>query len=75
MRSHISIDVAREMLHGWVMAEKALMTSLEHQMGTRRLRRVDLPEVRAAIKYWKDEIDVISGNSRIRVQQIIPRDT
>jgi len=75
MRSHISIDVAREMLHGWIMAEKALMTALEYQMGTRRLRRVDLPEIRAAIKYWQDEIDVILGNSRIRVQQIIPRDT
>ena len=75
MRSHISIEVAREMLHGWVMAEKGLMTSLEYQMGTRRLRRVDLPEVRAAIKYWQDQIDVILGNSRIRVQQIIPRNT
>ena len=75
MRSHISIEVAREMLHGWIMVEKALMTSLEHQMGTRRLRRVDLPEVRTAIKYWQDEIDVILGNSRIRVQQVIPRNT
>ena len=75
MRNHISIEIAREMLNGWVMAEKALMTSVEYQMGTRRLRRVDLKEVREAIKYWQDQIDIISGKPRNRMQQVIPRST
>ncbi|MCL1882384.1 MAG: DUF6148 family protein [Defluviitaleaceae bacterium] len=70
----ISIQTARDMLHGWIMAEQAVQTGQEYQMGTRRLRRADLREIRASVKYWSDKVDEIAGVSRIRVQQIIPRD-
>ena len=66
---------AREMLKGWMLAEQALMTSLEYRSGSHFLRRVDLPHVRASVKYWKAEVDRLEGRSRIRVQQVIPRDT
>ena len=68
------IEVAREMLRGWVLAEQAVMTGQEYRIGTRNLRRADLREIAERIKYWKAEIDRLEGNSRIRVQQVIPRD-
>ncbi|MCL2547520.1 MAG: DUF6148 family protein [Oscillospiraceae bacterium] len=70
----ISIQTAKDMLNGWIMAEQAVMTGQEYQMGTRRLRRADLREIRTSVKYWSDKVDEIAGVSRIRVQQIIPRD-
>ena len=68
------VITAREMLAGWIKAEKALMTSLEYRMGTKMLRRADLPTVRDAIKYWKNEVALLEGRPRNRVQQVIPRD-
>ena len=70
----ISVQLARDMLLGWIMAEQAVMTGQEYQMGTRRLRRADLREIRASIKYWEEKVNEAAGGSRIRVQQIIPRD-
>ena len=68
------INSAREMVNGWIQAEKAVMTGQEYQIGTRRLRRADLREIRESIKYWKNELTKLEGPSRILVRQIIPRD-
>ena len=77
MRNSVSenLKIARDMLQGWILAEQAVMTGQEYRMGTRLLRRANLSEIRASIKYWKGEIGKLEGHSRIRTQQIIPRDT
>ena len=66
---------AREMLKGWMQAEVAVMTGQDYSIGSRRLRRADLKDIAQRIKYWKAEVDRLEGRSRIRVQQVIPRDT
>ena len=74
MSRQIQIESAREMLAGWMEAERAVMTGQEYRIGTRMLRRADLREIAERIRYWKAEVDRLEGNSGIRVQQVIPRD-
>jgi len=66
---------AREMLKGWTLAEMSVMSGQDYSIGSRRLRRADLLDIAQRIKYWKAEVDRLEGRSRIRVQQVIPRDT
>jgi len=69
------LERARKMLDGWIEAEKALMTSQSYKLDTKQeLTRADLRAVRESIKYWTDEIDRLQRKSRIRVQQVVPRD-
>ena len=68
------LDIARDMWYDWVQAERAVQSGQEYKIGSRYLRRADLEDIRAAIKYWKGEIDRLEGKTRIRVQQVIPRD-
>ena len=74
MSKQKDIETAREMLRGWVLAEQAVMTGQEYRIGTRMLRRADLKMIGERIKFWQDEIARLEGASRIRVQQVIPRD-
>ena len=68
------LETAKMMWSDWVQAERAVMTGQEYRIGSRSLRRADLNAIRASIKYWRGEIDRLEGNSRMRVQQVIPRD-
>jgi len=65
---------ARTMWSDWVEAERAVMSGQEYRIGTRLLRRASLDEIRRSVKYWRGEIDRLEGVSRMRVQQVIPRD-
>lgn len=64
----------------WLDAEAALATSQSYKVGTRELRRADLPEVREQIEFWENkynkvtnELDGTSGGAR-RTVRIVPRD-
>jgi len=64
----------------WLDAEAALATSQSYKVGTRELRRADLPEVRKQIEFWEDKynkvtnaLDNTSGGGR-RTARIVPRD-
>jgi len=74
MTKQMRIERASEMLDGWIEAEKAVMTSQSYKMGTKTLTRADLRAIRESIEYWTDELDKLQGKSRIRVQQVVPRD-
>ena len=50
------------------------MTGQEYRIGTRNLRRADLNMIGERVRYWKDEVYRLERRSRIRVQQVIPRD-
>jgi len=72
---HEEIETARKMVKQWVAAEEAVMTGQEYRIGTRSLRRADLRMIGERIKYWKCELEQLEGVNRIRVRQVIPRDT
>jgi len=73
MNAQQQLEQAREMLQDWIQAERAVMTGQEYRIGSRMLRRADLDMIAQRVAYWKGEVDRLEGNSRIRTQQIIPR--
>ena len=42
----------------WLDAEAALATSQSYKVGTRELRRADLPEVREQIEFWENKYNL-----------------
>ena len=79
-RPFYDLEFIEGRLKMWLDAEAALATSQSYKVGTRELRRADLPEVREQIEFWENkynkttnEIDGTSGGSR-RTVRIVPRD-
>jgi hypothetical protein len=71
----ITLDRAREHLEAWLDAELAVSTGQSYQIGTRRLQRANLSEIRQQIAYWQRKIYELDGNNRNkRVVRIVPRD-
>ena len=68
------LDIARDMWHDWVQAERVVMTGQEYRIGSRSLRRADLREIGERIRYWKTELAKLEGKGRNRVRQVIIRD-
>ncbi|MCL2201594.1 MAG: DUF6148 family protein [Oscillospiraceae bacterium] len=69
-----ALKAARDMVDIWIEAEKVVATGQEYQVGTRRLRRADLREIRQSLKYWKAEVEKLEGRSQTKVMQVIVRD-
>ena len=53
-----------EQISAWKQALLALATSQEYWLGNRKLRRSDLPEVRATLKFLEEERQNLSGTTR-----------
>ena len=53
-----------EQLTAWKQALLALSQGQEYVMGSRRLRRSDLPEVRETLKFLENERAALSGKPR-----------
>jgi hypothetical protein len=71
----ITLDRAREHLEAWLDAELAVSTGQSYQIGSRRLQRANLSEIRQQIAYWQRKIYELDGNNRNkRVVRIVPRD-
>lgn len=68
------LETARKMKKDWIAAEQAVMTSQEYRMGTKILRRADLNMIAERVRYWTSELERLQGVSRIRIQQVVPRD-
>lgn len=64
-----------ERLELWLSAEEALATSQSYKIGTREIRRADLPEVRKQIEFWENKLSTVEnkGNRR-RTWRAVPRD-
>lgn len=75
MTNQERLQEAKDMRSLWIEAEKAVTTGKEYRIGTRSLKRADIKEIRDSIKYWTDEIAKLEGAHRIRVRQVIPRNT
>lgn len=73
-----SVELCRERLELWLAAEAAVATGQEYVIGTRRLTRADLEQIRGELEYWSGKLAQAEaeakGGRRNRVYQIIPRD-
>lgn len=74
--SSITLEKAQEHLNAWLEAEIAVTQGQSYQIGSRRLERANLYQIREQIKYWRKTIRQLSGGSKShrRVVRVIPRD-
>lgn len=74
-RGFYTRELCIERLELWLSAEEALATSQSYKIGTREIRRADLPEVRKQIEFWENKLSTVEnkGNRR-RTWRAVPRD-
>lgn len=75
--SAYTLAEAREMLELWKSAEKALASGqvTSYRVGTRECTLVDMEDIRAAINYFGNLVEALSGTVRTkRVTRVVPRD-
>ncbi len=67
---------ARADLAVWKSALRAIAIGQEYEIGSRRVTRADLPEVRKLVQYYQNLVNRLSSGRRAgaRVQRIIPYD-
>lgn len=74
----ISLEVARKHLNAWLEAELAVVSGQSYQIGTRKLERANLYQIREEIKFWKKEVARLEAQEKRkgarRVMRIVPRD-
>lgn len=72
----ITIEEARDMLHSWIEAERAVTTGQSYRIGSQSLTRADLSTIAKRIQYWKNECDRLeSGRGQgARILRAVPRD-
>ncbi len=63
----------------WLAAELAVINGQSYQIGTRRLDRANLYQIREQIKFWQNKMDKAyaryrGGSSKRRVTRITPID-
>ena len=69
----ITLAQAEAKLALWMSAEDAVATGQEYAIGSRRLRRADLSDIRAQIVYWEGRVrDLGRGNGGIRIRGATP---
>lgn len=67
-------ELATERLKMWLDAEAAVATGQSYQIGTRRLDRANLHQIREQINYWQKELLKAEGKRQRRVTRVVPRD-
>lgn len=74
----ISKKICEQKLSLWLEAEEKIATSQSYEMGSRRLTRADLKQVREEIDYWQGKLNEAelaeSSTGRNRVYRFVPRD-
>lgn len=75
--STYTLQEAQRMLELWKSAEQALASGqvTSYRVGSRECTLVDLKDIRAAINYFGNLVDALSGKVRTgRVTRVVPRD-
>lgn len=75
--SAYTLDEAREMLTLWKDCERALASGqvTHYRVGTRECTLIDMEDIRAAINYFGNLVEALSGTVRTkRVTRVVPRD-
>lgn len=72
------LQLAKDRLNAYYQAELAVLSGQEYQMGSRRLRRADLPEIRRAISELEALVRQLeahqSGDTSYKTRRIVLRD-
>ena len=72
-----SLDEAKEMLASWKECEASLVKGQvsSYKVGSREFTLIDMDDIRAAITYWSNLVDSLSGKARTkRVARVVFRD-
>ena len=73
-----TLEEARTRLKMWLDAEAAVATGQSYQLGSKRLDRANLYQIREEIHMWKKEVEDLEAIQRIggrrKVFRITPRD-
>lgn len=69
-----TLDEAKAHLKAWMDAELAVATGQSYQIGSRRLDRANLYQIREQIKVWRAEVERLERGGGSRVMRIVPRD-
>lgn len=72
-----TLDEAKEMLKLWKDCEYSLASgqATSYRIGTRECTLVDMEDIRSAINYFGNLVEVLSGQARTkRVTRVVPRD-
>lgn len=75
--STYTLQEAKRMLELWKSAEHELASGqvTSYRVGSRECTLVDLKDIRAAINYFGNLVDALSGKVRTgRVTRVVPRD-
>ena len=71
----ITVAQAEAQLAIWLAANAAIASGQAYQIGARQLRRADLSDVLAQVKFWQGqvtELDAGAGATGIRLRGITP---
>lgn len=69
-----TLEEAKAHLKVWLEAEIAVATVQSYQMGSKRLDKADLAQIREQVKFWKNEMREIQNGGKRKVFRITPRD-
>jgi hypothetical protein len=69
----ITLTTAQAQLNAYLAAETAILSGQEYTIGTRRLKRADLAEVRAGITAWDQRVKTLSSSAAGRGRSITIR--
>ncbi len=68
------LELLTERLNAYYEAEMAVLKGQSYQIGTRKLERADLSEIRKAISELETEIAVTSNGGKRKAFRALPRD-
>lgn len=69
----LTLSDAEAQLALYLTAEQKVLTGQEYTIGSRRLKRADLAEIRNGISYWQAKVQQFSnGGPGIRVRGLTP---
>ncbi len=77
MADGYTLEHAKEMLDLWMKCEKVLAggTVKSYKIGNRELTRIDLKVIRQSVTYWKNQVDILSGETNgLNIRQVVFRD-
>jgi hypothetical protein len=69
----ITLATAQAQLDAYLAAEIAILSGQEYAIGSRRLKRADLAEVRAGITTWDQRVKALSSSAAGRGRSITMR--
>ncbi len=56
----------------YIAAEEKVLSGQEYSIGSRRLKRADLAEIREGIQFWNAEVQRLSNGAGVRVRGLTP---